>query len=182
MALPLIAIPVICLGSCGVIGALSKSVYEYCDSPKYFESYLDRNPNVKQNIEKLINKYTSKRNVRIDIKAFYGALWILFNKPEKTRRLKGDYSIAYMIKEYLKNPNDENKNNLLKKMGQYNKSGSLLKKEVYGIPIISLLMVLLDLSRTLHKDKKTFSIKLQYNDSFIIMGLYSNNLYEKLIY
>ena len=141
-----------------VIGYGTIKFVEYCtkEDHKKFESYLKRNLYVKKNIEKLINNYKSERNIKINIEAFYGELWILFNKPEKTRRLKGDFSIAFMIKKYLKDPSNENKNNLLKKMVQYHELGALLKKEKDGIPIISLLMVLLNLSRILSEDKKHF--------------------------
>ena len=180
MVLPIIAMPFIYIGVSAAIwvtGEAGVSLYKRSNAYIYFNKYLNKNLNLQKNIENLINSYTSKRVVKIDIKAFYGALYILFfTKPEKTRRLKGsvcDYSIAYMIKEYLKNPNDENKNNLLKKMGQYNKSGSLLKKEKDGIRIISLLIVLLNLSPTfLDGDKETFYIKLPTKDNLI--GPYNN--------
>jgi hypothetical protein len=136
-----------------------------------FKSYLKRNQNVDKNIKKLTYEYTSNQKNRINMDAFYGALWILFNKPEKTRRLKGsncEFSIAYMIKKYLKYPSKKNKNNLLEKMVQYDKLGALLKKEKDGIRIISLLIVLLNLSPTfLPEDKKTFYIKLPTKDNLI---------------
>jgi len=145
---------------------------EYCTKEDYqkFKSYMKRNPNVEKNIIQIV-KYTLKRNIPINMEAFYGTLWILFNKPEKTRRLKGsncEFSIAYMIKKYLKDLSDENKNNLLEKMVQYHELGALLKKEKDGIRIISLLIVLLNLSPTfLHGDKETFYIKLPTKDNLI---------------
>jgi hypothetical protein len=71
-----------------------------------------------------------------------------------------------MIKKYLKDLSDENKNNLLKKMVQYHELGALLKKEKDGIRIISLLIVLLNLSPTfLNGDKETFYIEFPNKDS-----------------
>jgi len=151
---------------------------KYCMTEDYkkFKSYLKENWKVNENIQILINKYTSNQKIPINMEAFYGELWILFNKPKKTRRLKGsncEFSIAYMIKKYLKYPSKKNKNNLLEKMFQYHELGALLKKEKDGIRIISLLIVLLNLSPTfLDGDKETFYIKLPTKDNLI--GPYDN--------
>ena len=186
----IVAIPCIYLGGWSAIwvtGVVCRSLYKRSNAYKYFEIYLKKNRRLQQNIEKLINDYKSTRqHIQIDIKAFYGALYILFfYKPQKTRRLKGsncDFSIAYMIQEYLENPNDKNKNNLFQKIVQYHKTGSLLNKEVYGIPIILLLIVFFNLSRILSEDKKTFFIEFKYKTDSLKMGPYLNNLYERLFY
>ena len=182
-----IVIPFIVFGGIIALTGTCEFACNYFYADYYFEIYLKRNPRVELNIEKLINDYKSKRQhiqiyIQIDIKAFYRALWILFNKPEKTLRLNGDYSIAYMIKTYLENTSDKNKNNLLKKMVQYHNLGYLLYKKVNGIPIISLLIVLLYENVVLSSDKTTFFIEFIYGDESLKMGPYLNNLYPMLFY
>ena len=167
-----IVIPFIVIGWIIALAGTCGFACNYFCADYYFESYLKKHENVKINIENLINYYESKRQhiqiyIQIDIKAFYRALWILFNKPENTLRLHGDYSIAYMIKTYLKNTSDENKNNLLKKMVQYHNLGYLLYKKVNGIPIISLLIVLLYKNVVLSSDK-TISFSYNNNNKLII--------------
>ena len=132
------------------------------DYQGFFEELLGEDTeSILFNIETMIERYEKKNSIFVNrIKLYFTLLDVFKNYNRMSIVLDGyQLCILHEITEYLRKPSDSNKKNIIHKMMLYAKKGNFLDERIKSIPIITFLIIFLDI------DFKTISdgrIKIEF--------------------
>jgi hypothetical protein len=120
------------------------------------------------NIETMIERYEKKNSIYVNrINLYFTLLDVFKNSNRISTVLDGHrVCILYEITEYLREPSDSNKKNIINKMMLYAQKRNFLDETIKGIPIITILIIILDIDFTRISDKK---IKIEYFEYRIML-------------
>lgn len=160
------------------------------DYQGFFEELLGEDTeSILFNIETMIERYEKKNSIFVNrIKLYFILLDVFKNFNRTSIVLDNQLCILYEITEYLRKPSDSNKKKIKDKMILYAQKKNLLNEKINGIPIITFLIIFLDIDfRTISDQKieiefknikkytyylgglkKVFSVNKKKNDSDII--------------
>jgi hypothetical protein len=133
---------------------------------RFFKELLGKDTeSILFNIETMIERYEKKNSIYVNrIKLYFTLLDVFKNLNRMSIVLDGNQiCILYEITEYLREQSDSNKKNIINKMMLYAQKGNFLDETIKGIPIITILIIILDIDFTRISDKK---IKIEFKDEF----------------
>ena len=180
MVFPLIAVPVVALGGCGMIffGAkvAHKRLYPYTIFMK--ELNYPENKKLKDNLENIIEIYEKKYSVRVNKRKLYSGLLRAFEESNNYSKVfPGEKTILYNLVDYIRFPSEDKKTNLFTKMEKYAGEGHFLEQTLNGIPRILLFIIILDIDCNI--SNKHFTIDFMKNKDNL--HCYDMSGYHKLI-
>ena len=177
------------------------------DYQGFFEELLGEDTeSILFNIETMIERYEKKNSIFVNrIKLYFILLDVFKNFNRTSIVLDNQLCILYEITEYLRKPSDSNKKKIKDKMILYAQKKNHLNEKINGIPIITFLIIFLDIdfkeisdgrikiefidecnkeknySYRLSGLKKVFSVNKKKNDSDIITKRILSKFRNKII-